>query len=425
MPRNRLLQFNTIPYPLWRRQWPGPLGGFVRRMSERYLAAEADLKPPANAYAMAEFMARYGLLGEERAGAARDAMRQHPATVEIVAQTGLEARPVENYMGKVRLPAQWSPQEAVILTWPVMYPPLWNQHAQMTEAITPVAGVQIIVPNALWATAIQHVLTRRGKAEMSRVRFLQLPTDDIWVRDYGPIMGRGANGEQVAVKAIFDPLPEYPQAQDNAMPLAWAAYEEVPVKHLNLHLEGGNVWSDGAGTLIVSEQVYYANPDLTAETLPDRLRMALDFDKLIVTPRLDREETGHVDLVIKLADARTVLLCGSNVAYNRPNIEAARRLFENTTNAAGERYRVIELPMPKLYLNWGVYPVWRSYTNALTVNGRVLVPVYGVVEDIEALATYRQAMPDYEIIPIDCSASINGGGGVHCLTKEVPGKMGD
>jgi len=128
MPRNRLLQFNTIPYPLWRRQWPGPLGGFVRRLSKRYLAAEADLKPPANAYAMAEFMARHGLLGEERAGAARDAMREHPATVEIVAQAGLEARPVENYMGKVRLPAQWGPQEAVILTWPVMYPPLWNQH---------------------------------------------------------------------------------------------------------------------------------------------------------------------------------------------------------------------------------------------------------------------------------------------------------
>jgi agmatine deiminase len=352
-------------------------------------------------------------------------MREHPASVETVTNQGMAARPVENHPGPVRLPAQWERQEAVILTWPVMYPPLWNQHAQMTGTITPVAGVQIIVPNALWATAIQHYLTGRGKADLSRVRFLGLPTDDIWVRDYGPIIGQGANGEAVAVKTIFDPLPTYPQAQDDAMALAWAAHEEVPVKRLALHFEGGNIWSDGAGALIVSEQVFYANPDLTAETLPDRLRTAFTFDKLIVTPRLDREETGHVDLVVKLADARTVLLCGANVAYNRPNIEAARRVFENTTNAAGERYRVIDLPMPKPYLNWGVYPVWRSYTNALTVNGRVLVPVYGVVEDIEALATYRKAMPDYEIMPIDCSGSINGGGGVHCLTKEVPGRGGD
>jgi agmatine deiminase len=420
MRRNQLLQFNTIPYPLWRRQWPGPLGGVVRRLSERYLAAGADLQPPTSEYAMAELMARYGLLGDERPGAARDAMRAHPARVETVANRGMQPRPTESYAGIVRLPAQWEPLESVMLTWPVFYPPLWTQHAQMVEAITPVAGVQVLVSIPLWATAIQHYLTARGKADLSRVRFLLLPTDDIWVRDYGPLIGQGAGGQVVAVKAVFDPLPSYPQAQDNAMALHWAAHEEVPVKHLELHFEGGNIWSDGAGTLIVSEQVFYANPDLTAETLPARLRTVFDFDKLIVTPRLDREETGHVDLVVKLADARTVLLCGSQVAYNRPNIEAARRVFANSTNAAGERYRVIDLPMPRLYLNWGVYPVWRSYTNALTVNGRVLVPVYGVVEDIAALATYRQAMPDHDIIPIDCAASINGGGGVHCLTKEVP-----
>ena len=91
----------------------------------------------------------------------------------------------------------------------------------------------------------------------------------------------------------------------------------------------------------------------------------------------------------------------------------------SSTNAAGQPYRVFELPNPPRYRNWGFFAVWRSYTNALTVNGRVLVPVFGIPTDSEALAVYHEAMPDFDIIPIDCSASANGGGAVHCLTKEV------
>jgi agmatine/peptidylarginine deiminase len=29
-------------------------------------------------------------------------------------------------------------------------------------------------------------------------------------------------------------------------------------------------------------------------------------------------------------------------------------------------------------------------------------------------------MPDHEVIAIDSRAAANGGGGVHCLTKEIP-----
>jgi agmatine/peptidylarginine deiminase len=29
-------------------------------------------------------------------------------------------------------------------------------------------------------------------------------------------------------------------------------------------------------------------------------------------------------------------------------------------------------------------------------------------------------MPAHEFVPIDCRAAINGGGAVHCLTREIP-----
>jgi agmatine deiminase len=412
---NAFLQFNYVPYPLWRRKMP--LNGLLRPLYSRYLAADADLDPPLKPEAMAAYMARWGLLDGMDEADARDRLRSQPASVE---RTREDIEPQAATDSLVTLPAQWEPIQSVLLTWPVLYPPLWEQHAQMVEAITPVAEAVINVPAAAWASAAELYLKARGRAQMERVRFLLLPTDDIWVRDYGPIVGLDPDGRQVCVKAIFDPLPSYPQGRDNAMATRWAAHEEIPARRLDLHLEGGNIWSDGKGTLLISSQVYQANRRLNYPRLIEKLEPVFDVRKVIITPKLQREETGHVDLVCKLADERTVMVSAPTVAYNGDALRAAADQFRQTTNAAGERYRVLELPSPPLYLNWLVYPVWRSYTNALTVNGRVLVPVFGIPEDERALAVYREAMPSHDIIPIQCAVGANGGGAVHCLTKEVP-----
>ncbi len=424
------LQFNPIPYPLWRRHFPAPVKAALRPLLRRYTPADADERPPETPAAMAAYLSRWGLLKAADEYRAAAFLRDTPLAVEVVPQA---VEPARAPVGRVRLPAQWERLESVILAWPVFYPALWPQHAAMVEAIAPVAGVVITVPHPMWARAVKLYLEFRwgepaAPEQQSHaapgcgkgIRYLHLPTDDIWVRDYGPIVGYGATGGRVCVKTVYDPLPTYPQARDNTMALRWAAHESIPVRPLDLHLEGGNIWTDGAGTLILAEQVFYSNPYLTRAALEHRLHTVFEFEKLIITPRLKREETGHVDLLVKLAAADTVLVSAPDVIYNGGQLRAAADLFRCETNAAGQPYRVLELPTPPLYLNWGVYPVWRTYTNALTVNGRVLVPVFGLDSDEPALAVYREAMPEYEIIPIDSRASVNGGGAVHCLTREIP-----
>jgi agmatine deiminase len=174
------------------------------------------------------------------------------------------------------------------------------------------------------------------------------------------------------------------------------------------------------GTLLMTNQVYRLNPGQTRDTLLATLHQAFNFDKLILVPRLRVEETGHVDLLIKMASADTLLISAPDALFTADRLRAAHRQLSRTTNARGERYQLASLPTPPLYLNWFGFPIRRSYTNALTANGRVLVPVYGVHTDDLALRTYEQAMPGYDIYPIDCTTAVNGGGAVHCMTKEVP-----
>lgn len=415
-----MLRFDYVPYPLWRRRMPALLRSVVRPLLRRWLAVDADTHPPTTPEAMAAYLLRWCLLDSMTAGEIATRLREFSALP--LQSVGDDSAP-EAANGVIHLPAQWEPVEAVLLAWPVLYPPLWSLHAQMTGAIAPAAQVVVLVPHPMWAAAARLYLEQRGGVDFDHVQFLHLPTDDIWIRDYGPITGLDAAGEQVAVNAVFDPLPSYPQERDNAMPRRWAAHRALPLRLLNVHLEGGNIWSDGAGTLLISEQVLHANPRVNRQGLLSTLQTVFDVQKVILTPRLEREETGHVDLVVKLADAQTVLVTAPDVIYNGERLRRAADLFRQETNAAGQPYRVLELPAPPLYLNWFVYPIWRSYTNALTVNGRVLVPVFNIPQDEKALVTYQDALPDYTIIPVDCSRSANGGGAVHCLTREIPRQL--
>ncbi len=410
----RPLRFDFIPYPIWRRR------GFrlFHTALDGVTASGADTHPPQSPQHMAHYLARWRILP---AGMDAAAARRELGTVDAPCETvDKHAAPVNSPALPMRLPAQWEPMEAIVMVFPVLYPPLWETHLQMIEAISGVARADVLIPDPTWAKPLWLHLRARGRATFANVRVLHLATDDIWVRDYGGFYGIDRDGKRAVVAPIYDPLESYPQDRDNAMPAHYAAHNGLPYRALDLHTEGGNFWSDGAGTLLTTDDIYTRHPDLLSEDVEERLSAAVTYDRLITIPPLWCEETGHVDLAIKLADARTILIGSESVAFNGARLREARERLTETTNAAGEPYRLLTLPMPAPYLNWGVYPVWRSYTNALTVNGRVLVPTFGVPEDALALRVYRDAMPEHDVCAIDCAASANGGGAVHCLTKEVP-----
>ena len=65
-----------------------------------------------------------------------------------------------------------------------------------------------------------------------------------------------------------------------------------------------------------------------------------------------------------------------------------------------------------------------TYANFLFVNGAVLLPVYGQpLKDMIAQQMLEAALPDYEIIPIDCSALIRQHGSLHCATMQLPANV--
>jgi hypothetical protein len=95
-------------------------------------------------------------------------------------------------------------------------------------------------------------------------------------------------------------------------------------------------------------------------------------------------------------------------------------LLDNFTTPFGTPYRVIRVPMPPKN---GLYPSLgaplRTYVNSFIVNKTVLLPTYEEQYDTTALRIWRDAMPGYRIVGINCNGIIDAGGAIHCIVKEV------
>jgi len=389
--------------PIWGRLYP----------------VAAGIEPPADLEALARWMDRWGLLASQTLPAA--ARRQLEAVASIPVETVNAGRtPASVSREVIRLPAEWEPSEAVVIAWPVVFPGLWGFFRDLVAALAPVVRVDVLLPHEIYARAVLVYLGERWHGH-PHVRFLVTATNDIWVRDYGPLTCLDSAGERVVVDPVFDPGLAMPTDDDDAFPARYAAHEGFSCRHLPLRLEGGNLSSDGQGTIIATDRLFAWNRHLPRDAVHERLREGLGAEALIVVAPLRMEDTGHVDVFVKLATPDTVLVTQPGSIVNGRRLMEAAKVFRISRNALGSSYRVVVLPSAPAYLNWGIVPVRPNYANALTVNGRVLVPIYRDRErDAAALAVYRQVMPDHDIIGIDARIAANAGGTVHCLTMQIP-----
>jgi agmatine deiminase len=53
-------------------------------------------------------------------------------------------------------------------------------------------------------------------------------------------------------------------------------------------------------------------------------------------------------------------------------------------------------------------------------NGAVIAPTASVPTDDAMLARIAEAFPDREVVPVPARVLGFGGGGVHCITQQVP-----
>lgn len=106
-------------------------------------------------------------------------------------------------------------------------------------------------------------------------------------------------------------------------------------------------------------------------------------------------------------------------------MRANRAVLEATSDAQGRQLKIIDIPQTSFAdigdsadIVGGRVEV--SYLNFYVANGGVVVPVAGAPQDEAALATIAAAYPGRKVVGVRAPAIAYGGGGVHCITQQIP-----
>lgn len=335
--------------------------------------------------------------------------------------------------GNRRLPAEWEPQDGVMLAWPHEQTD-WEDHLEevvatycdIVRTISRFEKVLIIAPQA---EPVQRVLAARN-IELAPVTIIELPTNDTWCRDFGPIT------------VIDDGTPLLLDFGFNGWGLKFAANHDnlvtrrlVESRFVNgdcytpgLILEGGSIESDGQGTVLTTSACLLEenrNPHLTRTDLEQQLMQQLGAHHLLWLDhgKLAGDDTdSHIDTLVRFAPGDTLLYvnCDDPKDEHYPGLKAMEEQLKTLRTAEGGPFNLAPLPWPRAIFDAQRERLPATYANFLVINNAVLVPTYNDPADELALDAIRTAFPGREVIGIDCRSLIIQHGSLHCITMQLP-----
>lgn len=340
-------------------------------------------------------------------------------------------------MSSQRLPAEWEPQDAVMLTWPHKNT-AWNwildEIIELYEALATVISDYADVVIAAPENELDVIRTRLDAmgAPMEYIYLYPCQSNDTWVRDHGPLTVESVNGYKLLDFKFNGWGNKFPYDLDDQISrqlFAQDAFPHAVIETQDWVLEGGSVETDGRGTLMTTSSCLLnknRNPDLNKEDIESRLKIAFGVKKInwLDHGYLAGDDTdGHIDTLARLCPNNTIVYtaCDDEQDEHYVALKAMEEQLKTFTDANGEAYRLLALPWAGAVLGRDSDARLPStYANFLVVNEAVFVPIYDLPMDEEALEVVAQAFPGYEIMGIPCLSLIEQGGSLHCITMQIP-----
>lgn len=244
------------------------------------------------------------------------------------------------------------------------------------------------------------------------VSFFEVPTDSIWIRDYGPwfiIDGAGAMG-------LIDNTYNRPRPQDDKVPDFIGKQLGVPVYKTGLVHTGGNYYNDGLNNAFSSTLVYTENSNLGMTEVQNRMKSFLGIERYTTSPLAPKITIEHMDTFGKLVAPDTWVFSEfpANSRFKKDS-DTMVALLKTMKSPYGTPYRIFRMPMSS---RSNSAEDFRAYINSFISNKTLYFPTYNAATDDKARAVYQAALPGYEIVGVD-NGNTEWGDSVHCRSRNL------
>lgn len=335
------------------------------------------------------------------------------------------------------MPEESETHEGTWLQWPheyqygVTYRNRIDQTwVDMTKELVTSEKVHLVVYDATEQTRVTNLLNA-ASVLLTNIDFKIYKTDDVWVRDNGPIYVKDKNGNLVIQDWGFNGWGKKAQYTNcNTIPSKVATDQSKTLVDLNSIMvnEGGSIEIDGHGTLMACKSSILnnnRNPNMTqaqAEAIFTKYLGVTNFVWLDGQAGLEITDQ-HVDGFARFGNATTIVTMETadllDFQVKQTDID---KLFA-AKNKSGQAYTFLKLPLSKnkVVTAYGKELGYKgSYCNYYIANTKVLVPIYNDPNDADAISKIQTLYPTRTVVGIDVRNLYGNGGMVHCVTQQQP-----
>lgn len=341
----------------------------------------------------------------------------------------------------LRMPAEWERHDATWIGWPhheADWPGKLDAvgwvFAEIVRVLHEHERVEIVCNDDDVREEALTAIMSHG-VDLDSVRLHVAPTNRIWLRDSGPTGVLDAEGNVVLVRWGFNAWAKYPDfALDREIPCVVQEITGLPMVAAMradrdgepLVLEGGGIETDGAGTILVTEEwllsdVQIRNPGMSRAAYEQSFARYLGCDRTIwLGAGAAGDDThGHIDDIARFVGRDTVLLAFEEDPADANHAASVDNLRRLELAGKAQPLRVVKIPYPRaVVMNGQRLPA--SYANFYVANGVVIVPTFNDANDRVALDTVADCFPGRTVVGIHAVDLVWGLGTLHCLTQQQP-----
>jgi agmatine deiminase len=343
------------------------------------------------------------------------------------------------------MPEETEIHEGTWLQWPHQYQygvayrnSLDQTWVSMTKELVTSEKVHIIAYNQTEKDRIIALLNTASVA-LTNVDFKIYQTDDVWVRDNGPIYTKDKNGNLVIQDWGFNGWGQKTDDQ-SGLPIGYANCNTIPSKiatgqgktliDINSIMtnEGGSVVMDGNGTLMACKSSILnnnRNPGMTqaqAEAIFTKYLGQTNFIWLDGQAGLDVTDQ-HIDGFAIFGNQNTIVTMEQNDLLDYDVKQSDINKLYSAKKKDGTAYTFLKVPLTQnnvVTTNGTNLGYKGSYINYYIANNKVLVPNYNDPNDAVANEIIQTLYPTRTVVGIDVRNLYENGGMVHCVTQQQP-----
>lgn len=339
-----------------------------------------------------------------------------------MASSGL--RPALAANSGLHVPPEESPHQATLMQWPVSLKVYGDRYylGMVQQTIVDIANaIAEFEPVIMLADASDHVGARRKLSDA--VELWDIPTEDLWCRDSGPLFA--AQGNELVVSHIQFNGWGQRQVDKRDSLIARHVADRLGIQMVPSGLigEAGGVEHDGHGRPIAHASSWVnknRNPNISRADIGAKLKAAYGADSIIWGEGVWGEDITdyHIDSLARFTGSGRVLINLPKKPDRYDPFHQAALETHDQLIAAGLSVEVIPEPVKRRVKSVDFVA---SYANYYACNGAIIAAQFGDAEtDAIAKEALARHYPGRDIVTLNVDPLGELGGGIHCATQQMP-----